>query len=60
MNREQWRYTGPFTRANRFKNTFPGFGIAAVAFAAYCTFEYLFIKDDHHSHGDSGQGKEHH
>ena len=34
---------------------FPGFGIATVAFAAYCAYEYAFLKDDH-SHGGSGHG----
>ena len=45
---EQWRYTGPFTRFNRFKGSFPGLGIATVAFAGYCVAEQLFFKDDHH------------
>ncbi|KAF4625938.1 hypothetical protein G7Y89_g12225 [Cudoniella acicularis] len=51
---EAWRYTGPFTRLNRFKGSFPGLGIATVAFAAYCGYEYLFLKDEHHgeSHGE--------
>ncbi|PBP19889.1 hypothetical protein BUE80_DR009265 [Diplocarpon rosae] len=55
---EAWRYTGPFTRANRFKNSFPGLGIATVAFAAYCGYEYFFLTDDH-GHGD-GHGEGHH
>jgi NADH dehydrogenase (ubiquinone) 1 beta subcomplex subunit 3 len=51
---EAWRYTGPFTRWNRFKGAFPGFGIAAVAFTGYVIFEQLFLKD---SHGhDEGSG----
>lgn len=58
--REQWRYTGPFTRYNRFKGAFPGLGIATVAFAAYCGFEYLFLKDDHHSHEEANHGAERH
>ncbi|KAL8916727.1 MAG: hypothetical protein Q9172_006182 [Xanthocarpia lactea] len=33
---EEWRYTGPFTRWNRFKGAFPGLGIATVAFTFYC------------------------
>jgi len=45
---EAWRYTGPFTRWNRFKGLFPGLGIATVAFAGYCVYEQLFLKDDHH------------
>ena len=49
LSREAWRYTGPFTRRNRFRGLFPGFGIAVVAFAAYSAFEYAFL-DDGHSH----------
>ncbi|KAI5854699.1 hypothetical protein BZA05DRAFT_317964, partial [Tricharina praecox] len=45
---EAWRYSGPFTRWNRFKGSFPGLGIATVAFAGYCVYEQLFMKDDHH------------
>jgi NADH dehydrogenase (ubiquinone) 1 beta subcomplex subunit 3 len=56
---EEWRYTGPFTRWNRFKGAFPGLGIATVAFAAYCGYEYLFLNDDH-GHGEAGHGEEHH
>ncbi|KUI65336.1 NADH dehydrogenase [ubiquinone] 1 beta subcomplex subunit 3 [Cytospora mali] len=54
---ESWRYTGHFSRWNRFKNAFPGLGIASVAFAAYCGYEYLFLNDDHHG---EGHGEEHH
>lgn len=56
--REAWRYTGPFTRWNRFKGTFPGLGIATVAFAVYCGYEYMFLQDDHH-HAE-GHGEAHH
>lgn len=56
--RDEWRYTGPFTRFNRFKGAFPGLGIATVAFTIYCGYEYLFMKDEHH---DKGHGtNEHH
>lgn len=54
---EAWRYSGPFTRFNRFRGTFPGFGIAAVAFATYCGYEYMFLNDDHHG---EGHGAAHH
>lgn len=50
---EAWRYTGTFSRWNRFKGAFPGLGIATVAFAAYCGYEYMFLKDEHH-------GEDHH
>ena len=55
--REAWRYTGPFTRYNRFKGVFPGLGTATVAFAAYCAYEALFMKEDHHGH-ETGHGNE--
>ncbi|KAI4612191.1 hypothetical protein J4E90_002641 [Alternaria incomplexa] len=49
---EQWRYTGPFTRFNRFKGSFPGLGIATVAFAGYLVAEQLFFEDKgHHEEG---------
>ena len=57
---EQWRYTGPFTRFNRFKSAFPGLGIATVAFVAYCGYEYLFISKDHHGHSDPSKSEGHH
>ena len=56
---EQWRYTGPFTRFNRFKRAFPGLGIATVAFAGYLVYEAAFMKEEHHAHGE-GHGEEHH
>jgi NADH dehydrogenase (ubiquinone) 1 beta subcomplex subunit 3 len=55
---EAWRYTGPFTRWNRFKGSFPGLGIATVAFAGYCVYEAIFLKEEHH-HG-AGHGEGHH
>ncbi|EPS38370.1 hypothetical protein H072_7887 [Dactylellina haptotyla CBS 200.50] len=59
--RETWRYTGPFTRMNRFRGLFPGFGIASVAFAGYCVAEYIFFPPEKHGHGhDSGHGEGHH
>lgn len=57
---EAWRYTGPFSRWNRFKGGLPGLGIATVAFAAYCGYEYMFLKDDHHGHSDAHKGEDHH
>ncbi|KAF2811425.1 uncharacterized protein BDZ99DRAFT_364281, partial [Mytilinidion resinicola] len=49
---EAWRYTGPFTRFNRFKSAFPGLGIATVAFAGYVAVEQLFFKTEEHGHGE--------
>ncbi|GAB1320239.1 hypothetical protein MFIFM68171_10449 [Madurella fahalii] len=51
---EAWRYTGRFTRWNRFRNTLPGFGIATVAFAAYCVYEHYFMPEDPHHTGRHG------
>ncbi len=51
-NREAWRYTGIFSRWNRYKNAFPGLGIASVAFAGYCLYEHFFLKDEHHGHSE--------
>lgn len=49
--RDAWRYQGQFTRFNRFKNAFPGLGIATVAFALYCGYEQLVLKkNDHDEH----------
>ncbi|KAH8889334.1 hypothetical protein GQ53DRAFT_224005 [Thozetella sp. PMI_491] len=52
--RETWRYQGRFSRFNRYRGALPGFGIASVAFAAYCTYEYFFLAPKHHGegHGD--------
>ena len=52
MCSEAWRYTGPFTRWNRYKGSFPGLGIATVAFAAYCVYEEMFMKKEHGHHGE--------
>jgi len=55
---EAWRYTGPFTRFNRFKGAFPGFGIGLGAFLVYCAYEAVFLKDDHgHGHSDGHDTK---
>lgn len=52
---EAWRYTGPFSRFNRFKGAFPGLGIATVAFGAYLAYEATFLQEEHgHGHGESG------
>jgi hypothetical protein len=45
---EAWRYTGRFSRFNRFKSAFPGLGIATVAFAGYCLYEHFFMTEKHH------------
>lgn len=49
---ETWRYTGPFSRWNRFKGLFPGLGTATVLFAGYLAYEQVFLSKDHeHGHG---------
>ena len=49
---EAWRYTGPFSRWNRFKGLFPGLGTATVLFAGYLAYEQVFLSKDHeHGHG---------
>lgn len=53
---EAWRYTGPFTRWNRFKGAFPGLGIALVAFAGYCVYEEVFMEKEHHHAEAHGEG----
>lgn len=58
LNSEAWRYAGPFTRWNRLKGAFPGFGWGAGAFAVYLVYEQLFMKDSH-GHGEE-HGSEHH
>lgn len=58
VSSEAWRYSGPFTRWNRYKRAFPGLGIAIVAFSGYVVFEALFLKDSH-AHGE-GHGEGHH
>ena len=45
---EAWRYTGTFSRWNRFRTALPGLGIASVAFAVYCAYEHFFLDDGHH------------
>ncbi|KAH8162432.1 hypothetical protein CIB48_g5799 [Xylaria polymorpha] len=54
---EAWRYTGTFSRWNRFKGGLPGLGIATVAFAVYLGYEQLFLQEDHH---DDAHGEGHH
>jgi len=61
---EAWRYSGPFTRWNRYKGALPGLGIASVAFAGYLVYEQLFtshgILSSSHGHGDSHHEEGHH
>lgn len=48
--RDAWRYQGQFTRYNRFKNVFPGFGIGLGAFVLYVGYEQLTKTEDHGHH----------
>ncbi|KAK0310038.1 hypothetical protein LTR01_004237 [Friedmanniomyces endolithicus] len=52
---EAWRYSGPFTRGNRFRGAFPGFGIAVVAFAGYMVYEQVFLTSAHDTHGAAAE-----
>jgi NADH dehydrogenase (ubiquinone) 1 beta subcomplex subunit 3 len=52
---EEWRYEHPLVAKKYFfKNLLPGFGYATVAFALYCTGEFIFNnvgeqkEDNHH------------
>ncbi|KAF2012624.1 hypothetical protein BU24DRAFT_464996 [Aaosphaeria arxii CBS 175.79] len=56
---EAWRYTGPFSRFNRFKGSLPGLGTATVAFGIYLAAEHFLFKDEH-GHHDSHDDKGHH
>ena len=48
--RDAWRYEGQFSRFNRFKSAFPGFGIGLAAFVVYVGYEKLTHKphQEHH------------
>ncbi|KAK9369718.1 NADH-ubiquinone oxidoreductase B12 subunit family-domain-containing protein [Lipomyces kononenkoae] len=46
--REAWRYTGQFSRYNRLKGMFPGFGVGATAFVLYCVYEQLVTPSGGH------------
>lgn len=39
--REAWRRHPVFSKAAMFKNFFPGFGIAVVAFSAYVVYDNM-------------------
>ncbi|PHH72356.1 hypothetical protein CDD83_4987 [Cordyceps sp. RAO-2017] len=56
---EAWRYTGTFSRWNRFNSALPGLGTATVAFAGYCLYEHFFLNDDHHHDKDHADGDHH-
>lgn len=48
--RDAWRYEGQFTRFNRFKSAFPGFGIGLGAFLLYVGYEKVTAKPHDNSH----------
>jgi hypothetical protein len=59
IHSEQWRYTGPFTRFQRFKGSFPGLGIATVAFGVYLAAEQAgLLGSEGGHHGDGGHHDE--
>src|ERR1700759_2552776 len=52
VRNEAWRYMNQFSPTNRLiKGSFPGLGIATVAFAGYCVYEAMFMKEEHHEEG---------
>ncbi len=52
--REAWRRHPVFSKVSMFKNVFPGFGIAVVAFTAYV------IADNVYQKGKPEHGAKHH
>ncbi|KAF8810663.1 hypothetical protein BYT27DRAFT_7185761 [Phlegmacium glaucopus] len=42
--REAWRKSPVFSNRTMFRNLFPGFGIAVVAFTAYVIVDNLYLK----------------
>jgi NADH dehydrogenase (ubiquinone) 1 beta subcomplex subunit 3 len=50
--REAWRKSPVFSNRIMFRNFFPGFGIAVVAFTAYVIADNIYLKtqssDSHH------------
>ncbi|KAI7867744.1 NADH-ubiquinone oxidoreductase B12 subunit family-domain-containing protein [Spinellus fusiger] len=46
--REAWRRHSFFVKTNSVRSIFPGLGLATVAFAAYCGYEAIFLKDKKH------------
>jgi hypothetical protein len=55
IHSEHWRYTGPFSRFQRFKGAFPGLGIATVAFGVYLAAEQAgLLKDEGGHHDETG------
>ncbi|TEB37653.1 hypothetical protein FA13DRAFT_1726763 [Coprinellus micaceus] len=52
--REAWRKNPVFANRVMFRNLFPGFGIAVVAFAAYVAIDnYVLSNQDSHKHESS-------
>ncbi|EGG07310.1 uncharacterized protein MELLADRAFT_32011, partial [Melampsora larici-populina 98AG31] len=45
QKREAWRRHPIFSRREQFKNLFPGFGIALVAFSGYVVWDNLTSPD---------------
>ncbi|KAL1922021.1 uncharacterized protein VTP21DRAFT_10663 [Calcarisporiella thermophila] len=47
--RDAWRKHSLFTNRTMVRNMFPGLGIATVAFAVYCGYEWATTpKGEHH------------
>ncbi|TDL24258.1 hypothetical protein BD410DRAFT_786371 [Rickenella mellea] len=50
--REAWRKHPVFSNRAMFKNIFPGFGIAVVAFSAYLVWDNVMQSSKAHTHED--------
>ncbi|CEP20980.1 hypothetical protein BN1211_0967 [Cyberlindnera jadinii] len=49
--REAWRYEGHFTKANMYRNLWPGFTYGVGAFVLYCIGEKALGGKSHSEHG---------
>lgn len=50
-HREAWRYEGHFTKANMYRNLWPGFTYGVGAFVLYCIGEKALGGKSHSEHG---------
>ncbi|GAA5891691.1 hypothetical protein JCM6882_006168 [Rhodosporidiobolus microsporus] len=57
--REAWRKSPIFSSRAMFRNLFPGFGIAVVAFTAYVAYDETVNAASKKAHGH-GHGDGHH
>jgi NADH dehydrogenase (ubiquinone) 1 beta subcomplex subunit 3 len=48
--RDAWRQHSLFQKRIMFRNAFPGFGIAVVAFSAYVLADNFIFSSEHNQH----------